>query len=495
MNVYDHLLLCRKSFKNPENMESDAESDLEIQGGEYDNGVVFAGFADVDEEDDVELASDDELFDFANAENNDFNENDHDQDDEDFDEDTDSDSDTDMEDSDEDIIDENTKNGGRREGDDNEAGASGSGERSGGNDGADGDDDDDEEEDVIRKILENTKTPRTHPPDINIDDYVVDLSFHPDNDIVAVATMSGDAILYKYSVDECKLVETLELHTKAIRDIEFSVDGNVMYSTAKDKTILLTDVATGKFKRLYEQAHKQPVSFLYVIDENMIATGDDDGCIKCWDGRDNTSSPIFSLKEVDDYITSMVTNDAKKILVATSSDGYLTALNIASRKLYVQSEPYDEELTCCGLFRNDSKLVVGTSKGRLYTYNWNEFGYHSNMYPGPKTPMSHMIPVTDRVAVVAGEEGVLRAMHCIPGRNLGVVGQHSLAVDAMDINHSGEYIASTCDNNEVKFWNIKYFEELDDNKYHVKQNKFKEQKHNLPSSKMGNVGDFFSDLL
>lgn len=27
------------------------------------------------------------------------------------------------------------------------------------------------------------------------------------------------------------------------------------------------------------------------------------------------------------------------------------------------------------------------------------------MYPGPKTPMSHMIPITDRVAVVAGEEG------------------------------------------------------------------------------------------
>lgn len=161
----------------------------------------------------------------------------------------------------------------------------------------------------------------------------------------------------------------------------------------------------------------------------------------------------------------------------------------------VQSEPYDEELTCMGLFRNDSKLVVGTSKGRLYTFNWNEFGFHNTMYPGPKTPMSHMVPVTDRVAVVAGEEGVLRALNCIPGRNLGVVGQHSLAVDAMDINHSGEYIASTADNNEIKFWNIKYFEDLDDIKYNEKHNKSKEHKHNLPSSKVSNAGDFFSDLV
>lgn len=52
------------------------------------------------------------------------------------------------------------------------------------------------------------------------------------------------------------------------------------------------------------------------------------------------------------------------------------------RKLYVQSEPYDEELTCMGLFRRESKLVVGSSKGRMYTFNWDEFGLHSNMFPG-----------------------------------------------------------------------------------------------------------------
>lgn len=74
--------------------------------------------------------------------------------------------------------------------------------------------------------------------------------------------------------------------------------------------------------------------------------------------------------------------------------------------------------------------------------------------------MCHMISVTDRVAAVAGEEGVLRALHCIPGGNLGEVGQHSLAVDAMDINQSGEYIASSADNNEIQFWNIIYLSSL-----------------------------------
>lgn len=191
--------------------------------------------------------------------------------------------------------------------------------------------DDDDDDDLIARILANSKAARTHPPDINIDDYVVDLSFHPDTDILAAGTISGDALIYKYSVDENVLVNTLELHLKAIRDIEFNYDGSVLFSASKDRSILLTDVETGKFKRCYEQAHEQPVSKMNVFDENLFATGDDDGTVKVWDVREKTNSPIFSLKEVDDYITSILTNDARKVLVVTSGDGYLTAINIGAR--------------------------------------------------------------------------------------------------------------------------------------------------------------------
>lgn len=192
----------------------------------------------------------------------------------------------------------------------------------------------DEDDDIIAKILANAKTPRTHPPDISIDDYVVDLCFHPENDLLAAATISGDAIMYKYSVDANELVNTLELHVKAIRDIEFNHDGSVLFSASKDRSILLTDVQTGKFQRCYEQAHEQPVSQMNVFDEHLFATGDDDGTVKVWDIRDNSKAPIFSLKEVDDYITSILTNDAKKVLLTTSGDGYLTAINIGARLVF-----------------------------------------------------------------------------------------------------------------------------------------------------------------
>lgn len=133
--------------------------------------------------------------------------------------------------------------------------------------------DEEEEDDVIKAIIAATKTARTHPPDINIDDFVVDLSFHPEQDVLAVGTMSGDAFIYKYTVDENTLVNTLELHTKAIRDIEFSLDGATLFSTSKDRSILLTDIETGKYQRMYEQAHEVPVCKLNVFSETGFATG------------------------------------------------------------------------------------------------------------------------------------------------------------------------------------------------------------------------------
>jgi len=351
----------------------------------------------------------------------------------------------------------------------------------------------DEDDEVVKKILTELKKPRLKPPNIFTEDYPTDLSFHPERDILAVGTVTGDILVYKYTNEENTLLYTHEVHTKAIRDIEFSVDGRDLFSGSRDKSIMVTDFETGKLKRFWDKAHEEPIYTITVLDENLVTSGDDDGTVRLWDLRVKGSDPIFSLKEVDDYISCIITNNQKKLLVCTSGDGYVTTLNIGSKKMFVQSEPYEEELTCAGIYRNESKVVVGSSKGNFYTFNWGEFGYHNDAFSGPLTPISLMIPITERIAITAGEEGVIRAMHLVPGRVLGIVGQHSLAVETMDICNNGEFIASSSHDNDIKFWNIKYFEDFDGINYNEKPSK-KASKHNLPSSLQSNRGDFFSDL-
>lgn len=75
---------------------------------------------------------------------------------------------------------------------------------------------------------------------------------------------------------------------------------------------------------------------------------------------------------------------------------------------YPQSEYYDAELTCMGLVRSETKLVVGSSKGKLYMFNWGEFGHHSDEFPGPKSCTSDLIAISDNIIVKADDDGLVR---------------------------------------------------------------------------------------
>ncbi|XP_049865977.1 WD repeat-containing protein 55 homolog isoform X2 [Pectinophora gossypiella] len=352
---------------------------------------------------------------------------------------------------------------------------------------------DDDEDEVVKAIKAEKNKQRDHPPTITCDDFIVDISFNPSRNLIALANIVGDILLYEYNTEETKLVNTLELHLKACRDVEFDIDGTTMYSTAKDKVIMAVDVETGKLKKCIEDAHEEPVYSLKCLDDNKIVTGDDGGTVKLWDIR--KPDPVFTLKIGDEHVSDMITNDAQKYLVCAGGDGVLTTIDLKGSKIYTTSEEYDSELTCMGLFRSDSKLLVGSSKGKFYLFNWKEFGYHSDEYLGQKHSIQCMVPITQNIVVTSGEDGVLRAAHMFPQRQLGIVGQHRLPVERLDISHDGQFIASCSHDNDVKFWNISYFESIDSIiDVNHKQNKKKDMSNNLPSSSVKNAADFFSGL-
>lgn len=92
---------------------------------------------------------------------------------------------------------------------------------------------DDDEDEVIKAIKSEKNKPRDHPPNIICEDFIVDISLHPSRNLIAIANIVGDVLLYEYNNEETKLLNTLELHLKACRDIEFDNEGTTLYSTAK----------------------------------------------------------------------------------------------------------------------------------------------------------------------------------------------------------------------------------------------------------------------
>lgn len=130
-----------------------------------------------------------------------------------------------------------------------------------------------EEDEVIKAIRRENERQRDHPPTIQCEEFITDICFHPKEDIIAVASIIGDVVLYKYSNEENTLLNTLEMHTKACRDVEFNEDGKVMFSVAKDKSIMLTDVETTKLINFFDDAHDSPIYCVRVLDSNLFITG------------------------------------------------------------------------------------------------------------------------------------------------------------------------------------------------------------------------------
>ncbi|KAI4497413.1 hypothetical protein M0802_007424 [Mischocyttarus mexicanus] len=205
-------------------------------------------------------------------------------------------------------------------------------------------------------------------------------------------------------------------------------------------------------------------------------------------------TPIFSIKKMEDFVSGMITNTDNKYLVCSSGDGSLTTINMPARKLHIQSEEYGEELLCLGLFKSERKILTASSRGKMFVFNWGEFGYHSDEFPSfTKKPINCMIPITENIVITGGEDGILRATSLFPYNQLGVVGQHNFPIEALDVNKDGTLIASSSHSDDIKFWNVEYLETL--NTYErIKGGKQKEMTHNLPSSSFNNACDFFAEL-
>lgn len=53
----------------------------------------------------------------------------------------------------------------------------------------------DSEDEVVKAIMKSKELHRSHPPTIHADDDVQDICFHPERDLIALGSISGDVFL------------------------------------------------------------------------------------------------------------------------------------------------------------------------------------------------------------------------------------------------------------------------------------------------------------
>ncbi len=122
------------------------------------------------------------------------------------------------------------------------------------------------------------------PPDVYLDEHAMDVKFSPVANVLAVSQITGEVRVFTYKEKATKEQLHLSYHTESCRALEFSPDGNVLYTGSSDGSVGV--ISNGVLEGRLLGAHPVPVNTVVHIENNVIiATGDDDGAIKIWDLR------------------------------------------------------------------------------------------------------------------------------------------------------------------------------------------------------------------
>jgi len=127
---------------------------------------------------------------------------------------------------------------------------------------------------------------RETPEDIRLEAIANTVALHPSRDMLVCGDVDGDVYAFSYS---CTEGENRELwssghHLKSCRQVRFSADGLKLFSVSRDKAVHLLDVERGKLVTRIRGAHGAPINSLLLVDENILATGDDGGTLKVCTG-------------------------------------------------------------------------------------------------------------------------------------------------------------------------------------------------------------------
>ncbi|XP_014791044.1 WD repeat-containing protein 55 isoform X2 [Octopus bimaculoides] len=325
------------------------------------------------------------------------------------------------------------------------------------------------------------------PKAISLSDVVVDVCFNPVKDVIAAAHIGGDVSLHSYSVEgDNQDLLLLEHHKKSCRCIQFSSDGNILYSGSKDKSVAAVDMNTGAVTWHKKTAHESAIYSLLLLGDHFLASGDDDGTVKVWDLRAKEAS--MELKCCEEFISGMSIDDAHKILLAASGEGTLTALNVRRKRLELQSELFDSELLSVAIIKNGRKVVCGTGEGVLNLFNWSEFGNLCDRFPGHPMSIDCICPISEDIICTGSLDGAVRAVHILPNRFLGVLGRHAdFPVENLSLSRDKKFLASCSHDQTVKFWNLDILSDVEVNI----QEKAKKSSRMNPLNKEDN---FFADF-
>lgn len=275
---------------------------------------------------------------------------------------------------------------------------------------------------------------------------VFDAAFHPSKNWLATGLITGNIEVWKLPLegeveednDESDVVMTLSHHRAACRGLRYLSDDSLI-SISSDRSWALTN-SSGKLIQHCHDAHKQALNKVTLVDENLFATGDDDGVVKLWDMRLNSDfstthlksagkgkdSAVLSWDAHSDFVSALEFAPVSRTLFSTAGDATLCVYDIRHAKNFYKSDDQEAELTSLCVLEGKKLVACGTDSGTLLLFKWGLWGDCSDRFTNlcpQANSVNSLCLMRDGHTILAGcGDGKIRACSLYPMRRLGELG-------------------------------------------------------------------------
>ncbi|CDR93754.1 hypothetical protein, conserved [Babesia bigemina] len=281
--------------------------------------------------------------------------------------------------------------------------------------------------------------------------YVNSLDFHGTRDLLLAATISGALVLYNLNKDGSELQESWSnqtAHTKSIRKATFSKNGRDLIAVAADKRVSLLDVE-GSTVKWYGRGHRAGISTFCILDNNTIATGDDDGEIRVWDTRLAKAACRSKVSEFGDSVNAMLLGKESKELLALCDD-QLGCFDLKNGKVSLQgmSDNVEDEMQCMTYAKGTRKVVCGSNTGHLCIFSYGRWGDLDDRMTVHANSVETVVAFDEDTVLVGGDDGKVHVVSIHPNSALGTIDSiHRLGLDisstdSLCINRDKSHLAN-----------------------------------------------------
>jgi WD40 repeat protein len=301
------------------------------------------------------------------------------------------------------------------------------------------------------------------PESIPCADQIFDLSFHPGGEYLACGLIDGAVEVWKYGLEESTRMLSVAAHGGSCRGVEFSSDGNNLFTVSADCHFRGLDANGGEVFKI--KAHRTPINKLATLDASIFATGDDAGEVKIWDVRTGGQDAVMEWHVHEDFISGFAYSPERNALLSVSGDATLVAYDLRkggggvdAKQNAFRSEDQEAEMHCVTIFKHGKKVVCGTTDGVMLVFTWDRWADCSDRYPGHPETVDCMLKIDESTVLTGSSDGLIRAVSIQPNKMIGVLGDHEdFPVEGMRASPDGMLLASFAHDNLIRWNDISMF--------------------------------------